>query len=150
MIKKSLIVASLLLVGTSALSSDKIDVGIQTTSIIDTVFIGQTTNNVRIEGSLSYLKIKYDGEDTKVQTIGVGIFKINPISDTVKTYIGARVTKITIGSESGTMLNPLVGVDYYPAPEISYGIDAGYYKTSGMDGFELSGIKTGINFKYHF
>lgn len=147
--KKSLLLAGLLLAGTSLLANGKMDLGIQTTSILDTVFIGQTTNNIRIEGSLSYMKYEVNDDNNKIQALGVGVFKINPVSDTVKNYVGIKVSQITIDSETGTMINPLVGVDYYPAPEISYGIDAGYYNVS-MDGLEISGIKTGINFKYHF
>ena len=49
------------------------------------------------------------------------------------------------------MFTPTIGVDYYPVPEISYGIEAGFYNIADNGiGNDIAGIKTGFNFKYHF
>jgi len=149
MIKKSLLIASLLLTGTSAVANDtarKVYAGIAEDG--NTLEIGkQFQKDLRGYGYLNYFK-ENAGNKEKWTAIGVGIDKIKSTGDKTIIYYGIHAGKLTSKDDSGSLFGIRSGFEYFLDNSVTLGAKVSLYKRSIGD--ELQGLDTSIRLKYYF
>lgn len=147
MMKKSLIVASLLFATTSALANDttgKTHIGISHDG--NMIVIGHDIQkNFRMEAFTS--QYKQDTPKDEFTSYGIGAFYTKSTGDKTSIYGGLRFGHQKTEDDSGNIVMATFGFEYFLDSKVSLGAEASYYDRGLND---RKGIDTSINIKYYF